>query len=329
MAKNSFEQFIIHCCRAREWNLRKFLKKILPQNGFRIIEDDYKTYRGEKYNNVHNMLAIRGNPKVCLVAHTDVCRDHVDDNNNVEPIVKLVKINDTIKSIIQDRDCKIQVGGDDRLGVAINTWVALNTGYDMGLLFTTDEEIGLVSAEYVKFPELLEFDLLAQVDRGNHSDQLVTSISGRQLCSDATSRRLLKISKDIGLERYAVNGFLTDVLAIKQNRMCKDAVNMTCGYHNSYGAEKDEYIDIQEAKDTMHYVSKIVQSYYLNEEQEDNDEDMEALEMELAENAAMISRSSRKRHKSRLEEIENLFSDFDYENEKSDDNDWREINRYR
>jgi hypothetical protein len=269
MNKHSFEDFIIQCCRTSEWDLRSFLKDILTKYGFSIMEDDYKTYRGPQYNNVHNMLAIRGNPKVCLVAHTDVCRDHVSSNYDVEPTVKLVKLGENIKSIIQDKNCQVQVGGDDRLGVAINTWIGMNTKYDMGLLFTTDEEIGLVSAEYVKFPELLEFELLAQVDRGNHSNQLVTRISGCDLCSDETGNRLLKISENIGLPRYVVNGFLTDVLAIKQNSMCKNAVNMTCGYHNSFGAEDDEYIDIEEAKDTMLYVSKIIQEY--NADNSDND----------------------------------------------------------
>lgn len=265
MQKNTFEDFIIQCCRAKEWDLRDYLKNILSNNGFRIIEDDYKTYRGEKYSNVHNMLAIRGTPKVCLVAHTDVCRDHVDDNQIAEPVIKLASVDgDEPKEVIQDKDVKVQVGGDDRLGIAINVWTAMHTKKDIGLLFTTDEEIGLVSAEYVKIKELLDFDLLAQVDRGNHSSQLVTKISGTKLCSDETAKRLIQISKDIELPRYEVDGFLTDVLCIKNNNMCKDAVNMTCGYHNSYGSGSTEFIDVQEARDTMKYVTKIVQNYNEN-----------------------------------------------------------------
>jgi hypothetical protein len=310
---HTFEDFIIQCCKATEWNLRKFLKTVLTRNGFTIIEDDYKTYRGEQYNNVHNMLAIRGNPKVCLVAHTDVCRDHVSSDYNVEPAVKLVKMGEDIKSIIQDKNCAVQVGGDDRLGVAINTWIAMNTGYDMGLLFTTDEEIGLVSAEYVKFPELHQFDLLAQVDRGNHSNQLVTQISGHQLCCDKTRDRLLKIAADIGLERYAVNGYLTDVLAIKQNNMCKDAVNMTCGYHNSFGAEKDEYIDIQEAKDTMIYVSKIIQEY--NDDGKDYDlfDKMEIKDLPITVSKVEEAKPTIKTYSRDYKEIDDLFDDSEEE----------------
>lgn len=262
MNQYSFENFIMNCCKAREWNLRKWLKATLSKNGFRIVEDDYLSRRGSKYNNVHNMLAIRGNPEMCLVAHTDVCRDHfLSGTPDVFPVIK----EQHGKKIIQDRDCETQVGGDDRLGVAINTWIALNTGYDLGLLFTTDEEIGVVSANRVNFSELLDCELLVQVDRGNHSNQIVNNIGGCQLCSDDILQELLQISKDIGLPRVRTNGLLTDVLAIKENNMCKNAINMTCGYWNSFGAQPNEYIDIQEARDTMKFVANIIKYYSLKE----------------------------------------------------------------
>lgn len=262
--KYSFENFILKCCGSTEWDLRKFLKRFLTNAGFQIQEDDYVSYRDGKYKTIRNMLAIRGNPRICLVAHTDVCRDHSDIFERATPVIKTItKADGSIQRIIQDKDCEVQVGGDDRLGVAINTWIALNTGYDLGLLFTTDEEVGLVSADYVRFPELMDFDLLVEVDRGNHSNQLVTNISGTQMCTGKTAQRLLRISEKIGLPRQTITGMITDVLAIKNRNRCKEAVNMTCGYHNSYGAQKNEYIDIQEAKDTMKYVANIVKDYDL------------------------------------------------------------------
>src|ERR1700689_603183 len=94
-SKYSFENFVIQCCKAPEWDLRKFLSNRLKQSGFSIIEDDYKSHRQGKFGTVHNMLAIRGaNPKICLVAHTDVCRDHVSEYfvPSVEPTLKLEEI---------------------------------------------------------------------------------------------------------------------------------------------------------------------------------------------------------------------------------------------
>jgi hypothetical protein len=297
MDKYSFENFIKQCCKAKEWNLRSFLQRTLEKNGFSIIEDDYNSAgrRGLQYKDVNNLLAIRGKPRVGLVAHTDVCRDHAFDAPDVYPTTKSMIIRGEMRDIIQDKDCRFQLGGDDRLGVAINTYIALNSGYDIALLFTTDEEVGAISAEYVKFPELLDLELLVQVDRGNHSDQLVTSIGGRQICNYDMSQRLLKIAENIGMPRYTVNGMLTDVVEIHSNGMCKNAVNMTCGYHNSYGTDSTEYIDIQEAKDTMKYVSNIVRYFYLEEDKTDNynKEDIEEDEEETEHYSMSQSRQRR------------------------------------
>lgn len=263
---NSFENFIIKCCELDEWDLRDYLRESLTEAGFHVQEDDYRSHRPGKYKTIRNMLAIRGeDPRICLVAHTDVCRDHGASyrggHQKAKPVIKTVDMYGVEKRIIQDEDRRVQTGGDDRLGVAINTWIALNTGYDMGLLFTTDEEVGAISADYVSFEELGDFDVLVQVDRGNHSNQLVTSISGVRLCDGATAARLLKISEEIGLPRVPVQGLLTDVLAIKGDGKCKNAVNMTCGYHNSFGSSPQEYIDIAEAKDTLKFVSSIIADY--------------------------------------------------------------------
>jgi hypothetical protein len=265
--KHSFESFIAQCCKAPEWELRAFIRKVLSRAGFSIIEDDYRGRRGGKFDLVHNMLAVRGTPDVCLVAHTDVCRDHIVDGDDipvVNPEIKFAQVDGEIREIIQDEGPNYQVGGDDRLGVAINLYIALNSGMDLALLFTTDEEVGLLSADKVRFAELLDFELLVQVDRGNHSNQLVNRIGGTQLCSLAVEQRLLRIAEEIGLPRNTVNGMLTDVLSIKNNRMCHNAVNMTCGYHNSFGSSKNEFIDVQEARDTMRYVASIVKDFYLN-----------------------------------------------------------------
>jgi hypothetical protein len=241
------------------------------------------------------MLAIRGNAKVCLVAHTDVCRDHEllkadskyggygeysywmqdrhDEEDEIikhkkitmaEPVIKEVETEAGIRRIIQDKDCKLQVGGDDRLGVAINTWIALNTGYPMGLFFPTDEETGLKSSRMCEIPQLMEFDLCAQVDRGNHSDELVIKIGGEPLAGYDTATRLLNIAYKNGHPRTPVTGGSTDVVALRARNKIKEAVNMTCGYHNSWSAGSTEFIDIDEARETMRFCSEIVKDYYIH-----------------------------------------------------------------
>lgn len=304
---SGFERHILHTCAADEWDLRKFMKRLLTKANFRLIEDNYKSERvgkDKRYGAVHNLLAIRGNnPKVCLVAHTDVCRDHgsksssssssisewtafeefvgqklsrdeyqsyraaagnQDEPYKLTPVIKNVSCDGEVRRIIQDKFCKFQVGGDDRLGVAINTWIALNTGYDMALYFPTDEEIGLKSARACEMEELKDFEVLVQVDRGNHSRELVLKINSEFLCSYEVGTRLLDIAHRIGLPRDPVTGAGTDVYALKSKGLIKNAVNMTCGYHNSHGSDPTEYIEIAEARDTMKYVAAIIQDYDLH-----------------------------------------------------------------
>jgi hypothetical protein len=280
----TFPEYIMQCCKSDESKLRNFLRKKLEIAGFTIIEDDYISDRASKnsrYNSVHNMLAVRGNPNICLVAHTDVCRDHNNPNiyygdaknapenqPRVQPVIKKMEVREgdqlVIKDVIQDRECKLQVGGDDRLGVAINSWIGLHTGYDMALLFTTDEEVGLKSAAKVKFPEIKEYELCVQTDRGNHSHELVTKIGATKLCDYDTEARLLEIAYDLRLPRRIVTGMNTDVLRLKDNGICNNAVNMTCGYHESHSFDAKEYICIKESIECLTYVASIVKSYYLS-----------------------------------------------------------------
>lgn len=306
--QNGFERHILNCCGAPEYELRPWIKKYLSKAGFTLIEDNYKVDRikhDKRYERVHNLVAIRGKPNLCLVAHTDTCREHTEKQSSstfssitewndyekfigrrcskeeyekvkkavfaeashvaeyrVDPVIKQVSYKGQTRRIIQDRLNKFQVGGDDRLGVAIITWIALNSGYDLALYFPTDEEIGLKSASACEIKELREFDCV-QVDRGNHSDELVVKIGSDILCSYEFGSRLLDIAYRLGMPRAVVSGMGTDVAALKRKGWIKNAVNMTCGYHNSHGADPDEYIDIVEADRTMKFVAEIVQDYYL------------------------------------------------------------------
>lgn len=292
---NGFEKFLCKTLAAPEWMLRKFARKVLQRAGFEIFEDAWQSERVRKdkrYETVHNMLAIRGeNPNIALCAHTDVCRDHSNCRSDkapygkydeqyywiykghehegtprkVEPVIKELTDKDgVLRRIITDKENKLQVGGDDRLGVAIALWIALNTTYPMGIALFSDEEQGLISSRAWKMERLKEFDLVAQIDRGNHSDQLVIKIGGDILCDYETTVRLLEIAWKMGKPREVVQGASTDVAALKRNGMVKNAINMTTGYHASIGDSAEEYIDVEEAISTMHFCANIVKDWNEN-----------------------------------------------------------------
>jgi len=71
-----FADLIVTCCKLSEPELRSYIKKVLIEQNFSIQEDSYQSKRLGEYLNIPNLLAIRQAAKICLVSHTDVCRDH-------------------------------------------------------------------------------------------------------------------------------------------------------------------------------------------------------------------------------------------------------------
>ena len=269
---SQFADLIVTCCKLSEPKLRSYIKKVLIDKNFSIQEDCYQSKKLGKYSNISNLLVIRQTPKICLVSHTDVCRDHESikeqysiktaPSNQVNPTIKKLIHLERLVTVIQDKDCLVQVGGDDRTGVAIELWLAMKTDLPMALLFTTDEEIGLLSARQVEFPELMNFELLVQIDRGNQpNQQIVTQVAGIQLCEESLANLLVRLSRKQGIPRQKVTGYGTDVVAIKARGKCRNAINLTCGYHNSFGHHPSEYIVIHEAEETMEYVKNILEFF--------------------------------------------------------------------
>ncbi|HEY9635810.1 MAG TPA: hypothetical protein V6D14_20560 [Coleofasciculaceae cyanobacterium] len=269
---NEFTELLITCCKLSEPDLRSYIKQVLIEHHFLIQEDSYLSKRLGEFSNVPNLLAIRESPKVCLVSHTDVCRDHdsIKDkysiktapSDQVNPVIKNLIHLDQLATVIQDKDCLVQVGGDDRAGVAIELWLAIKTDLPMALLFTTDEEIGLLSARQVEFPELMNFELLIQLDRGNQpNQQIVNQVADIKLCDESLINSLVRLSFKKRKPRQKVTGYGTDVVAIKANGKCKNAINLTCGYHNSFGHSPSEYIVIHEVEETMEYVKDIIEFF--------------------------------------------------------------------
>ena len=269
---NEFFDLLITCCKLNEPNLRSYIKQVLIEHHFSIQEDSYLSERLGELSNIPNLLAIRENPQVCLVSHTDVCRDHdsikeqysikTSPSAQVNPVIKNLTHLAQLVTVIQDKNCLVQVGGDDRAGVAIELWLAMKTDLPMAILFTTDEEIGLLSAKQVEFPELINFELLIQLDRGNQpNQQIVTQVGKIQLCDNSLVNSLVRLSFKKRRPRQKVSGYGTDVVAIKTRGKCKNAINLTCGYHNSFGHNPSEYIVIHEVEETMEYVKDIIEFF--------------------------------------------------------------------
>lgn len=256
----AFERVILAACALDESALRTQLESALVRHGFAVRQDSYEALPQPRtpQRNVRNLLAVRGRPRVCLVVHTDVVRDWREPTGVLRPVVCYEVVDGRQRRVITDETRETPIGGDDRLGVAIAMRIARATRDDLAILFTTDEERGLCGAEEVPGDWLESFELLVQIDRGNHRNQLVTSIHGTRLCERAWERRLIAIADRAGLPRAACEGLSTDVYALVRRGIVRNAVNLTCGYYANHRGE--EWIDVEEADETARYVRAIVGS---------------------------------------------------------------------
>lgn len=257
----SFEELIIWACKSQESSLRIELLKVLKEFGYEIHKDSYSSYKDPGNSIYNNVLFIRGKPNCSFICHTDICRDYVainSDSPEPEPTPVIKNMNG--ERILQDYNCKTQIGGDDRLGVAIAVWTLLQSKNDCALLLTTDEEIGLRSSYELDIPKINDFELLIQIDRGNQSNQIVNEIGGLELCNSLMSETL-KLITSKRIPRTLVKGAPTDIYALKKQNKIQNAVNITCGYHNSFGQSGHEYINIREAKETLFLIKDILEYF--------------------------------------------------------------------
>jgi tripeptide aminopeptidase len=260
MPPTPFERSILTLCAVGEPACRTLLSNALRAAGFRIQTDAYDSMpqREDQPRAIPNLLAVRGEPRVCLVAHSDVVRDWRGYTSRVEPTLLDLDHGGETERAIADRTRTTPLGADDRLGIAIALEAARTTTVPLAVLVTTDEEVGLCGARAVR-PEWVEgFELLVQIDRGNHARQLVTKI-GERLCTREWEARLLGLASEMGLPRTPCTGLSTDVAALSARGVAKNAVNLTCGYYENHSPS--EYVVLREAEETLAYVRAITEAF--------------------------------------------------------------------
>jgi hypothetical protein len=179
-----------------------------------------------------------------------------------DPVARYVDRAGRARRVLQDCERKTPIGADDRLGVALITWLAIRQEIDVALLFTTDEERGLLSAWQLPPEWFADFSLVVEVHYGNRpSAELVSRVEGVPLCSPRRTSWLLDLSATIGLPRIEADGPRTDAYAMRCRDLVPEAVNMTCGYHESFKeASGEEYVDLEEAADTLRFLLAIARA---------------------------------------------------------------------
>lgn len=235
LLKNLYE---ISSPSGREKLMIRFITGWLRKSGIR--------YRVDRYGNIYAVKG-RSHNYPCVVAHTDEV--HGRRSKNYEAV--------TLRDeIVFGYDSKLKrfigTGADDKNGI----WICLKCLEEFECIkcvFFTGEETGCTGSRMADMAFFEDCRYVLECDRKGSGD-LVTSISGVELCSD---RFLYDI--DAPAFGYApVSGLMTDVLMLKERGLEVSCVNISCGYYEPHTDR--EFTVISELENCLRFVSGIIRN---------------------------------------------------------------------
>lgn len=130
-----------------------YLTDTLIQKGYEVQSDEAK-----------NIYAKKGNPRVCLQSHYDMVCVGVSSNHQG---IQVYEEGDVLRA----RNSSL--GADNGVGIA--SMLALDVA-DIELLFTNDEEVGMIGANHLKLP--IQSHLLVNLDSEDINDIVVGCAGG-------------------------------------------------------------------------------------------------------------------------------------------------------
>ena len=183
----------------------------------------------------------------CVVAHMDTVHKIVED-------LSVIEIGDNLIGYNTYKMEQTGIGGDDNVGIFI-ALQCLETFDDIKLVFFRDEEIGC-EGSYDSDKDFFEdCSFILQCDRQRNKD-FVNNIGGMPLSSDEFQKDVLPI-----IEKYGYSfteGMMTDVMALKEERILPSMANISCGYYRPH--QDDEYVNITDVFKCLGMVKEIIYS---------------------------------------------------------------------
>jgi hypothetical protein len=144
------------------------------------------------------------------------------------------------------------LGADDKCGI----WIALNflREYDnLKVAFFVGEEIGCKGSSKANIEFFSDCRFVLEPDRRGNSD-LITSISWTSLCSD-------EFLNDIGFKDFGykeTDGLMTDIEALKENKLAISCINLSCGYYNPH--TDHEFVVKADLLNCLNFVRHIIET---------------------------------------------------------------------
>lgn len=159
----------------------------------------------------------------------------------------------------------VGIGFDDKAGIIANIELFNRFKGKVRIVFTTDEEVGGISAGKLDPSRIADAKYMIELDRRNGHDLIQHSGSTR-LCSDEFALMI----ESYGFKR--ATGTFTDVNRFKEKCPKIEMCNLSIGYYNAHS--DNEYLDIDEFNNIIDRVEQILKectgTYVDNQKDEPN-----------------------------------------------------------
>lgn len=236
----------------------RILKSLYMINSYSGKEDFIKQYLYEvldalpfakdllvKEDKKGNVYVTKGETKhyPCYVAHLDeVHQSSPTDIINVKGI--LFGFNTKKRE-------QVGIGADDKNGIFV-TLCMLERLPAVKIAWFVEEETGCKGSYKADMKFFKDCLWVIQADRRNGSD-LITSIGGRDMCSNDFRKDILKIGKGFGYKKES--GLMTDIETLVNNDVGISCVNISCGYY--FPHTNDECTDIKELQNCIQFCEAV------------------------------------------------------------------------
>ena len=198
-----------------------------------------------KVDELGNIMGKRGELKKfpLLNAHLDTRQDEID-----KKYLDDIKYDNELGIFtLQD----VQIGCDDKVGVAIILYLARYTKLPFKILLTVREEYGQEGMQYnvENYPEFYSDIMWGFTLDRKHANDIITYYGDRQLCSDAFIDRIISLGCKFDINFIENFGTMADTYYLPENI---EAVNISVGYYNPHQA--NDYVNVYESFKILKFV---------------------------------------------------------------------------
>ena len=182
----------------------------------------------------------------CVVAHMDTVHDCYKD-------FQIYQTGDNLFAMDTHAVRQVGIGGDDKVGVFIALEM-LRIFDNLKVVFFSNEEIGCVGSSQATLTFFEDCSFVLQCDRMGNKD-FIQYGGYTELFGPEFEDKVLPLLVKRGYEPS--EGYLTDVVELKERGLEIAVANIACGYYNPHTDQ--EYVNIQDVINCHALVREIIE----------------------------------------------------------------------